>query len=78
MMMGMGSEHFIGMIIVWAIILGGSVWLLAVLFPRPPVEQANKEREPEESALAILQRRYARGELTRGEFEEIRRDLGQA
>ncbi len=30
----------------------------------------------EESALEILQKRYARGEITREQYEEMKRDLG--
>jgi len=30
----------------------------------------------EESALDILQKRYARGEITREQFEEMKRNLG--
>ena len=29
-----------------------------------------------DSALEIARRRYARGEITREEFEQVRRDLG--
>jgi len=30
----------------------------------------------EESALEILQKRYARGEITKEQYEEMKRDLG--
>ncbi len=33
-------------------------------------------RHDEESALEILQKRYARGEITREQYEEMKRDLG--
>jgi putative membrane protein len=78
MMTGTGNGHFAWMIIIWVFILGSSIWLLVVLFPRQPVDRADKENVPEESALAILQRRYARGELTRREYEAIRSDLEKA
>lgn len=33
-------------------------------------------RRPPETPLEILRRRYASGEITRDEFEQMRRDLG--
>ncbi len=33
-------------------------------------------RRPEQSALDILKTRYARGEISREAYEEMRRDLG--
>jgi putative membrane protein len=33
-------------------------------------------RPPEESAREILEKRYARGEISKEEFEEMRRNLG--
>jgi putative membrane protein len=79
MMTGSGMEltSYFWMIIIWIIITGGGIWLLSKLFPRtgsPP------EVGPESNgdALAILRQRYARGELSKEEFETIRRDLEQA
>ena len=37
---------------------------------------AGYREHPSETPLAILQKRYARGEITKQEFEEKRRDLG--
>jgi uncharacterized membrane protein len=37
--------------------------------------QARPTTKADDSALEILKRRYARGEITREEFEAIRRDL---
>ena len=72
--MGFGG---LWMILVWLVIIGGGIWLLATLFPRQHTNGANTSKQSDESALAILQQRYARGELTRQEFEAIRRDLEQ-
>lgn len=70
--MGFGG---LWMILVWLLIIGGGVWLLAALFPRHQANKLESEKQSDESALAILRQRYARGEITRKEFETIRRDL---
>ena len=72
-MMGFGMGfNGIWMIIFWVVIIGGGIWALATLFPKanssPPAERGN-------DALAILQERYARGEITKEEYQSIRYDL---
>jgi putative membrane protein len=78
MMTGLGMElsGYIWMIIIWVVVIAGGIWLLAVLFPR---SDASPDALPESDgdALAILKQRYARGELSKEEFEAIRRDLEQ-
>jgi putative membrane protein len=73
---GMGFSDYIWMIVFWIAIIGGGMWLLATLFPRTGTSQ-NGEAESNGDALAILKQRYARGELSKEEFETIRRDLEQ-
>lgn len=67
-MMGMG----IGMVLFWVVLIGGAVWLSRALFDgsRPA---ATSGREP--SAREILDLRFARGEITREEYDLIKRDL---
>ena len=63
---GMGSMWIIWIIIIIAVIL------LAKRYFSP----TRKESEPTaESALNVLKKRYARGEIGKGEFEEKKRDL---
>lgn len=75
MMTGFGMEMSSGiwMIVLWVIITGISIWLLATLFPKanPPSKQGHLEND----ALTILRHRYASGELSKKEFETLRSHL---
>ena len=63
---GMGS-----MWIIWIIII-----IAVILLAKRYFSQTQKESEPtSESALDLLKKRYARGEIGREEFEEKKRDL---
>jgi putative membrane protein len=57
------------MILFWVLIILGAVYLIKAI--------AGIERKGprDESALDILGKRYARGEIDREEFEEKKRDL---
>ena len=61
------------MIIVWIAVIIGIIFLVKWL-----VEQGRTNRrtsEGGESALEILKKRYARGEIDKEEFEQKKRDL---
>ncbi len=59
-------------ILVWLALLGGIaalvVWAVRQYSPRTGAG-------PGEDALEILRRRYAQGEITREQFEQMKRDL---
>ncbi|MBI2844776.1 MAG: SHOCT domain-containing protein [Armatimonadetes bacterium] len=59
------------MAVFWIAVIAGIVLLIRWFAVRTP------EARPagEESAVEILRRRYARGELTREQFQEMRRDI---
>ena len=74
-MMGFGWFGGFGMIFMWLFWIGVialTVWGVASLFPQA---QRVTETGGEASALEILQRRYARGEVTPEQYAEMRRDL---
>ena len=78
-MMGWGGFGFfpwwgILMLLFWALVIGGGALLLVWLFRqgRPP-EAPPGPHGPQ--ALDILRERYARGEITREQYQQMRRDL---
>ncbi len=66
---GMGFGMGLGMLLVWGVLIA-----LIVLLVRQAIGQGASERR-ERTALAILEERYARGEIGREEFEQKKRDL---
>jgi putative membrane protein len=63
------------MVLAWALIIVGAIWLLAALFPK--ASGGNRDAQSGDNALTILQQRYARGEITKEEYEAIRHDIEQ-
>lgn len=62
---------WIGMLF-WALIIGLGVYWLVTTSARQPVFYGRSEaRDP----IDILKERYARGEITKEQFEEMKRDL---
>ncbi len=61
---------WIGMLAFWALIIGGGALLVIWL-----VRNSNKPAGGE-AVLDILKTRYARGEITKEQFDALRKDLG--
>jgi len=59
------------MIIFWALLILGVVYLIKLIAVRA------KKGEKEETALDILKKRYAKGEITKEEFEKMKDDLAK-
>lgn len=75
MMSGYGFNPFgtIISLVVWVLVIGGIVWLVVWL-----ARNANRTTtsSSSESPLDILKARYARGEITKEQFETIKHDIG--
>jgi putative membrane protein len=62
---------FIGMLLFWGLLIFGAIWLVRVLFDNNPQPLAGNRRTPRE----ILDQRYARGEISKVEHDQILSDL---
>jgi putative membrane protein len=67
----MGGFGFLG-IFFWILVIMGIVWLVVWLIRRVPQLQQTSN---DESAMDILKKRYARGEINREEYEEKKKLL---
>jgi putative membrane protein len=75
-MMGFGFGIFglLLMLIFWGGLIALAVWLVSALFPRG--DQGTPTSPGHDlSANEILDRRYARGEITREQYELMKQDL---
>ena len=70
-----GIGMMIMMFLMWAAIIVGIVFAIRWLITTGQSGQHAGTGQGSESALDILKKRYARGEITKQEFEDIRRDL---
>ncbi len=75
----LSATSYILMIIIWLLVVGVGIWLLAKLFPGKPNKPAdlpdNQQSDVTGSALQILTKRYVRGEISKEQFAEMRREL---
>ena len=74
---GLGGGMLFGgllMIAFWVLVIGGAVWLVVTLARNNQGSSATIASG--QTPLAILQARYAKGEITKEQFEEMKRALG--
>jgi putative membrane protein len=72
-----GIGMMIMMFLFWAAIIVGIVFLIRWLITAGSPGQRAMSGHGPETALDILKKRYARGEISKQEFDEIRQDLSQ-
>ena len=63
---------FIGMLAFWALVIAGIVWLVRNVAPSASNGSANSAHG---TALDILKTRYAKGELTKEQFESMKKEI---
>jgi putative membrane protein len=76
-MMGMnfGFTGLLFMLLLWAGLIALAIWLVSALFPRTARPASSGDQDL--SARRILDRRYARGEITREQYELMKRDISE-
>ncbi len=72
--MGWGFGWFL-MLLWWVLIIAGIVVLVRWLVVGSLRDPHKSHNVPDKTALDILKERYARGEINRETFEQMRRDL---
>ncbi len=75
MMMGFGLIGVVLMILFWGGLILGAVWLVRAVFQNGTQSGSRTQSTEDQNAREILDRRYARGELTREQYEVMRKDL---
>ena len=70
-MMGTGGFMGIGLIVFWGLV----IWAIVALARGNAFGGSQSSPERSDSALDILKKRYARGEISREEFEDRKKDL---
>jgi putative membrane protein len=74
--MGVGPFGLVLMVLFWGGLIALGMWLVRALFPQvgqPPAESPT----PGVDAREILERRYARGEISRAEYDLMKETLSQ-
>ncbi len=66
------------MILFWALIIGGAIWLVVTLSrgrQGGSMPQGSSNAVAAQTPLDILRMRYAKGEISKEQFEQMRRDI---
>lgn len=78
---GLGAMLFGGLMMLgfWVLVIVGVIWLVVMLtrggsFSASQTNTASSLTGP--TSLDILKARYAKGEITKEQYEEMKRDLG--
>lgn len=75
---GHGWGMMVAMFLFWALVLGAGLWLLARLFPTawtPKTQEHDGPAVVTDPAVQVVRQRYASGEISKSEYEEVLRTL---
>ncbi len=75
-----GQYGWIGMLIsmlIWILVIGGLVWLVVWAVRRSGAGNYNTNLPAGPSAKEIVQQRYARGEISREQYQQLLEDLNR-
>ena len=70
---GWGIIGMVFMFIFWALLITGIILLIVWIVRR--VNYAGKDVSRKDKAIEILEERYARGEISKEDFERMKRDI---
>ena len=73
--MGFGIISLLLMLLFWGGLILGGVWLVKTVFVSDQQTHSGNTISRQASAREILDQRYARGEINREEYEQIKADL---
>lgn len=76
---GFGGLGLMALVIFWLVIIALALWAVSRLFPRASGSSGAGPQPPNDaaqpSAEEILRQRFARGEINKDQFEDMRRTL---
>ena len=73
--MGLGGIGLLFMLLFWGGLIFGGVWLVKTIFASSQQNPSGIEAQQHPTALDILDQRYARGEITREQYEIMKKDV---
>lgn len=73
-MMGFGMFGLLFMILAWGVLIALVLWVVSNLFPQ--TGRRSTAIDDHLTAQQIVEIRYARGEITREQYELMKQDLG--
>ncbi len=78
---GFGGMLFGGLLMLafWVVVIVGAIWLVATLVRGNSFGSSLMNQRPvasDPTPIEILKARYAKGEITKEQFDEMRRNLG--
>ena len=73
--MGFGIIGLLLMLLFWGALIAGGVWLVKTFLAGSQPNQSGNMTTKQASPKEILDQRYARGEISREEYEQIKADL---
>jgi len=76
--MGFGGIGLILMLLFWGGLIVGGIWLAKTVFDNTQQNRSGTTPSDQPSPREILDKRYARGEISREEYENIKSDLNKS
>ncbi len=65
----------VGMIVMMVLLVGGAIALIVWLAARRTTSEGGRRADGGDTPLEIARRRYAKGEITKDEYDRLKKDL---